>query len=551
MLFRSFFTFLLVLLFILPLPGLAAQDVDKKDSELRTEQLLEVQSALNEAQGKLKVTQQASAKTTQEKDPGLFSDLTKQNEEVENLTRSLEKIASGGLTIQGINAEEPAFDWRQEMVGITQPLIESLKKITNKPRERAELRATIQRIESQQQLLQKGLVSIFRETEAVQDPGLKKSMQALQEEWQQQRADLSREKNLTERQLQLLDEDTPGWQELVSETANSFFTGHALTLFMAIVSAVGVWLLFRLLNRRLWNHQSSMRSSPLYRFLMYSFHILSTFFIVFTVFVVFYLRDDILLLGVAIIMLIGALIGLQRTLPRFLREVNLLLNLGSAREGERVMYNGVPYRVQSLNVFTTLENPALGGMQRLPLEQVGSLYSRQTLPDEIWFPSQEGDVLLFKDGTLVTVVQQNIEQVILKTPGGSLIHYSTASFYGLNLENLSRNETFTVATVFGLDYRYQKHILDEYPALIRAEIPQTLMDAGIEAALCKGVGVDFKLANASSLDLQIWASFDSQLAASYKRLERILQQACVRVCNRHGLNIPFPQLSVHMESAQA
>lgn len=544
----GWFTALLMLLCLITgLVPVMAEDAPEPPA-LKTEQLLDTQTALDAARTRLQTLRKITAKTNQEQDPDSFADLAQLNEEVAQLEQALEKIASGGLSIQSINAEEPPFNWQQEMVGITQPVIESLKSLTNKPRERAELRTTIKRIAEQQQLLQRGLLSIERETAGVNDPRLKRSMQNLQQEWQQQLADLAREKTVTEGQLLALDEDKADWQQTLRQTTSNFFTGHALTLFIAVITAVAVWLFFRLLNRHIWTQQAGLRNSPLYRFLMYSFHVFSTIFIVMTVFIVFYLRDDILLLGLGTIMLIGALIGLQRTLPRFLREVNLLLNLGSAREGERVIYQGVPYRVQSLNVFTTLVNPALAGVQRLPLEQVGSLNSRPELDDDSWFPTATGDALLMPDGTLMSVERQTVEQVTLRTLGGTQFQYSTAAFYEMDVENLTCNGVFGVNTVFGLDYRYQDKILDDYPQLIQAEVPQALRDAGFDPGLCLNVGAEFKTANASSLDVLVWASFDSQLAMSVKKLERILQQACVRVCNRHGLNIPFPQLSVHVEN---
>lgn len=542
-----FSALLILLLLTLPLSEMMAEDTTEPP-KLRTEQLLEIQVALDVAKTRLQTLKKATAKTSPEQDPGLFADLVKQNEEVMQLEQAFEKTASSGLSRQALNDEEPAFNWQQEMVGITQPVIESLKSLTNKPRERAELRTTIKRIDSQQQLLQKGLLSIEREVAAAEEPQLKKSIETLQQEWQQQLADLAREKMVTEGQLVALDEEKSDWQEILRQTAISFFTGHALTLFIAIIAAVAVWLFFRLLNRHIWTRQAGLRSSPLYRFLMYSFHVFSTIFVIFTLFAVFYLRDDILLLGLGVIMMIGALIGLQRTLPRFLKEVNLLLNLGSAREGERVIFNGVPYHVQSLNVFTTLVNPALSGMQRLPLEQVGSLNSRPELDDESWFPTDAGDALLMPDGKLVCVEQQSVEQVTLKMVSGTQIQYNTADFYSLDVENLTRNGVFGVSTVFGLDYRYQDKILSDYPELIRTEVPQALQDAGFDPGLCRSVGAELKVASASSLDILVWASFDSQLAMSVKKLERILQHACVRVCNRHGLNIPFPQLSIHMEN---
>lgn len=546
----SLYSFAFLLLFLLfgLSGGLAAEDDSAQLAQLRTEQLIEIQSALTAAEDELKAIKKSVSKTTQEKDPDLFEALSKQNAEVERLRNSLEKIATGGLTISAINAEDPPFDWQKEIISITQPLLESLKTLTKNPRQTAELRTMLERIEAQQQLLQKGIVAIERENTQIKNAALKASLNAMQKGWQQQIVGLTRDKGVIYAQLQSMNDSEQDWQTSLGQSLEEFFAGRALTLLIAVVLAIVIWLLFRLLNRRLWHHQSTRRSSPAYRFMMYAFHAFSTIFIVLAVFTVFYLRDDVLLLGLGVIVLIGGAISLQRALPRFLKEVNLLLNLGSAREGERVMYNGVPYLVQSLNVFTTLSNPTLSGIHRLPLEQMASLFSRPVLTNESWFPSQRGDVLLMPDNTLVIVEQQNIEQVILKLRGGALIHYNTASFFELNLTNLTRSGNFDVSTVFGLDYRYQDKILDEYPALIKAEIPAALKAAGIDSSLYRNVAVEFKTANASSLDLQIWVTFDSQLAPNFKRLERILQQACVRVCNAHNLVIPFPQLSVHIEN---
>lgn len=516
--------------------------------KFNTVQLLEIQKDLDVATAELAVLKKASVGSNEQQSPDLFADLRKQNERVVALRLALEKMATGGLTTTTLNEPEVPFDWREEMTSITRPVIESLKNLTSKPRKTSELRNTIERINAQQALVKKGLASIKLENDQTQDEILTASLNEMQEEWQQQLDVLTREKTVLEGQLQSLHDDAPGWWESLHQSIDSFFAGRALTLLLAIVIAVGVWLMFRILNRHLWRRHSARRGSPLYRFFMYSFHAFSTMFMVLMVFTVFYMREDVLLLGLGLIVLIGGLLSLQQALPRFLREVNLLLNLGSAREGERVIYDGVPYRIQALNVFTTLFNPSLAGIHRLSLEQLAHLSSRPLLSNETWFPSEKGDVLKMPDETLMIVEQQNVEQVVLKSLGGSIIHYGTAQFYALNLVNLSRSGSFLVSTVFGLDYRYQDSILEDYPALIKAEVPGVLAAAGIGEALYRDVNVEFKTANASSLDLLIWVTFDSQLAASFFKLERMLQQACLKVCNKHNLTIPFPQLAVHVEN---
>ncbi len=538
-------TLLCCLLLSLPLQGMAEEPPTTPNPS--TEKLLNIQAALTAATKELNLRKEELKKADASQQAELLAVIQTENEELARLRNSLELIATGGLTIESINPATSNFDWQKELVDITRPLIDSLKQLTEKPRQVEQFRSTISLTESQQITLQKGLSAIEHERKLTDDKILAASLDALTYRWQERMAELGREKDVAISQLQALTEDKTDWQKSIATSLDNFFAGRLLTLFLGIGLGILVWLFLRMLNRWLWRNQATRRTAPLYRFLMYVSHAFVTLFVVCTVFAVFYIRGDVLLLGLGVIVLLAGLIGLQRTLPKFIREVNLLLNMGSAREGERVNYEGIPYLVQSLNVFSVLSNPYLSGVQRLPLEQLGGLLSRPLVKHEHWFPSRTGDALLLSDGTLVVVEQQSVERVIVRLRGGALINYTARQFFELNLTNLSHNDYFGVTTVFGLDYRHQDKILDYYPALIKAEIPKALAAAGIDSTLYKNVAVEFKTANASSLDLQIWVSFDRQLAERYQKLERILQGACVAVCNAHQLTIPFPQMSVHWE----
>jgi hypothetical protein len=99
-------------------------------------------------------------------------------------------------------------------------------------------------------------------------------------------------------------------------------------------------------------------------------------------------------------------------LPRFLSMVMLLLNLGTVREGERVLYHSVPWQVAMLHFYVRLVNPALeGGELRLTLSDALELRSWAFTPDEPWFPTQKGDWLLLGEQTLGQVVLQTPETV--------------------------------------------------------------------------------------------------------------------------------------------
>jgi hypothetical protein len=53
------------------------------------------------------------------------------------------------------------------------------------------------------------------------------------------------------------------------------------------------------------------------------------------------------------------------------------LDLGSVRQGERLIHGGIPWRVDALNMYCDFSNPDLtGGTMRLPVKELFGLHSR-------------------------------------------------------------------------------------------------------------------------------------------------------------------------------
>jgi hypothetical protein len=252
-------------------------------------------------------------------------------------------------------------------------------------------------------------------------------------------------------------------------------------------------------------------------------------------------RGDLLLLSLTIIALVMLALGAWRFLPGYILEARLLLNVGAAREGERVIYNGLPFRVASLNLYSELRNPELEGSIRLPLSALAQLTSRPRA-DEKWFPCSSGDYLLLPDGSFAQVLQQTVETVRLSVVG-SMLQYSSADFLQLDVRNLSR-QGFGVAEVFGIDYQHQKISLDQVPERFRSSLNAAFESAGLGDDL-KDLLVDFKEAGTNSLDYIIYATMHGSCAGSYFKISRLIQQTCVDVCNHEGWGIPFTQVTIH------
>ncbi len=108
--------------------------------------------------------------------------------------------------------------------------------------------------------------------------------------------------------------------------------------------------------------------------------------------IVFYTRGDWLLLTLVVIFLIGVAWAGKTAIPPYLEQIRMILNLGSVREGERVIYEGLPWKVTRLGFYTTFTNPNLmGGRLRIPIRDVMGMISRPVEQREVWFPSETDD----------------------------------------------------------------------------------------------------------------------------------------------------------------
>ena len=333
--------------------------------------------------------------------------------------------------------------------------------------------------------------------------------------------------------------------EAVSESTNDFFAGRGLTLLIAITAAVIVWLVMRFLLWVMRRRVSDPRDRTMtrYRLAAYAYSVLTTVLVVVAAIVVFYVRGDVLLLGLSIVLLAGAALGLRNTLPRFINETKLLLNVGALREGERVIYNGVPWQVSSLNLYSVLKNPAIDGVVRLPLSELATMTSRP-VSAEPWFPHEQNDFLIMPNGKLAQILRITPDITEIRYGGGTAGVISTADLYTIDALNLTRNGSFGVPGVFGIDYAHQRAAVDEVAGKFEAGILQSLSEHGLAEHL-KSSLVDFKSAGSSSLDYLIFLTFDSKVAQQYFTIERLIQQACVKVCNAEGWGIPFPQMTLH------
>lgn len=473
--------------------------------------------------------------------------------DIAQLRNTIETLATGGVDRKLFeqSAEKQETDWREDVSLIAQPVLDSLKEITEKPRKIKELNELI---ELKQEEISVSSNALDKLAEArIDDKGqtLFNTIQGLTNKWQKRKDDAQSTIEIARIQLNSLDGDQP-LSSTIYAALVKFAKGRGLTIVMAIVAAWLVWFVVRMLLKT-YRHTLLDRRQPdsrtRYRVAKYSVQALTFTLVLIAVFIVFYERHDVLLLGLLILLIVGFVLNAKQLLPRYVKEARLLLNLGAMREGERVIYNDLPYRVESINMYTKLANPELDGVLRIPLAELTQITSRPVTNDT-WFPSSQGDVMLTSDGTLLRVLSQNPDTVELMKRGGEQWSTPTAQFYTLPMTNLSRPGTFGVTEKFGVDYLYQRISATEIPSKLQEGIEQAFTQSRLRDAV-KDVQVELAEAGDSSINYWIFVTMDSAVAFSYFGVQRLIQSACIATCSSNGWSIPFPHMALVQKDISA
>ena len=475
-------------------------------------------------------------------------ELTAAEDIILGLREEIVSLATGG----GKLFDSPAtikqeFNWRQDLELIFEPLLVQLREISERPRQIDELEAKIEYWRLRVKELTKVMENIEANIESVTSKALKKDLSELLDTASSRHKSAEQKLSLLQNELIALKQsDNPIWI-----TLGAIFTGIALAMifhfFLAVLAGFVMYQLVKFLSfipLSFIKRRKTSDSAFVERAVSLVRAVIGMVLAVMVYFVVLYSVAEWLLLLISFLIVAGLVLGLKDAIPRYLIEAKTLLNLGSIRQGERIVFNGLPWKINRLNVHTHLHNPALHGHLRVPLTEISSLSSRPFHQDEPWFPTRVGDVVMLADDTFGKVVRQTPEMVQIDF-GGSIYTYVVNDFLIETPRNLSSG--FTLHEIFGLDYQYQKNItttiLKAYHralhlAFERSEFAKHLLFFDVE----------FEKASSSSLDFKVTASFDGEAAEHYFKIKRFIQKESVDIANREQWLIPFEQMTLHYQS---
>jgi hypothetical protein len=480
----------------------------------------------------------------------LLESLRRAKDEADNLIRQFEEFAVAVDISAFQERQDQPFNWQEELGAILQPILDEIKNATSESRLISELRGEIEDIVKRHRVAQAAVANLETLAEGTTSPELGAYLSEKLAQWTQRRDDLANRR--TALQLQL-DNRLGARKSVLDSTAGyaeTFVRTRGLNLLLGILGFCAVFFGIRwagALVRRLQPRRKAGAFSSRLGALL--FHMASVAGGVLAILAIFNLVGDWFLLGIVILFLLGVGWASIKTLPQQIETVKLMLNIGAVREGERLLFDGLPWKVDALSFNARLVNPGLdGGVQTLPVKHLVGLHSRPPGTAEEWFPCRTGDWVVLADGRSGRVAYQSPSAVQLVELGGSQVVYQAADFLAQAPRVLSTG--FRIEVPLDIDYAHQAEATTTIPAILQ-EALETGLRNELDPRLVKHVATEFAGAGAHALQLRTLVDLHGDAAPQRQTIERAIHRLLVDACSHHHWTIPFPQLTLHQVTSGA
>ncbi len=373
-----------------------------------------------------------AAQTESEKNE-IQAQLNKLEVDLQTTTTNLRGIAAGADIASLRPTEEVKFSLQEELFSLLKPALKEMRDMTSHVRVKSELKDKIAYYREKQPVAELAVTNIAGLLASNEDKSLERYLEDMLAEWRKQLTVIRSELQSAELQLEKIESSESSLAEASQSYLKSFFQQRGLYLGQALLSVIVILLLSRL------SYRAMVKVIPGYRQEHRSFRIrlldlvhrmITIVLAIMGPMVVFYLVEDWVLFSLGILLLLGIGLTLRHALPRYWQVVQLFLNIGSVREGERIDLDGLAWRVRQINFFSMLENPTADLSQRVRIDDLVDLKSRPMKQGDPWFPCKKDDWVLLADGFRGKVTGISQELVELIERGGARRTYTTPGLPG-------------------------------------------------------------------------------------------------------------------------
>ncbi len=437
------------------------------------------------------------------------------------------------------------FDLKNEVLFLLEPALKEIKRMTNDVRKKSELREKLGIYNERLPVADSAIANLNALLSATDDNQLRVALGERMRQWRHQQTLLETDRQSILLQLDKLEAKEVSFTQATQTYLKNFFQHRGLYLLIAMLVVAAVITLSRLsanaMRRLLPGFRAKHRNFRI-RLLQLLHQAISFILVIVGPMIVFYVAQDWVLFSLGILVLLAAAWTLRSAIPRYWHQIQLFLNVGSVREGERIEIDGLPWLVSQISFYSHLKNPFADLSIRLPIESLVGKNSRPVKANEPWFPCKAGDWVILSDGKRGKVVGISKELVQMVERGGAMCTYLMTDFLSLAPYNISNS--FRLREVIGISYNLQKQSIHDIPEALRDTIRKRIEQEGYADSVLS-LRVELGAAGSSSLDITVIIDFSGDVCELYGRLRRAIQRWCVEACTENDWEIPFPQLVLH------
>jgi hypothetical protein len=463
-----------------------------------------------------------------------------------NLISVVTDIKMDEIQKDEINKKRDYIQEAQELLG---PAFDTIQRISERPRKIERLRKELQIYQDKLAITQSALKNIEVVKSSSDFKALLPDLEEFLSDATYNVNDLVQEFQIKidriNRELLELTKDDQTIVGAATELTKQFFStkGKHLAVSFALFILI-VWLLTVLKNKVVLKVLQKGTVDWFFKPISALYGVLTFLFALSISIFSLYIMGDWVLVTIIVLLLSAILWGSKTYIHKYLAEGRLILNLGTIKEGELVIFRGIPWRVKTINFVTIFENEYLDSSTiRVEISQIFHMHSRKILSNEQWFPTRTNDWVMLSDGTFGQVKLQTVEQVIIELKNAERKYLTTVDYLNLRPVNLSHG--FSINIIWGIDYCHQEKMLNEIIPHYNKRLIELLKSSKF---IPLELIVDFYSAGASSLNMFVEARFDGSMASNRLLIERFIQAQLLKISTENNFIIPFNQVMINYSS---
>ena len=480
--------------------------------------------------------------------------LSQLDQQKRNFERVFERTALGGLEVslyEVSNDEEEEilqYDWQKELIKIVQPVFSSLQNLTESQRKRDFIRTTKAELELTLIAIDEALLHLDEIDKSQLNEASLKQLDKIHNNWEIKRAYYANQLELVNHEYRDMEKEGT-LSERVTQGIWEFVTNEGKILLFSLGAFFGLlyafsWLLRKIVarhERKLQENKNVKRTNLAWRLMLLLYEIFSFIIAFSAMLVILHSSGNMVLFGFAILIILAMIISFRNSVPAYFKRLRTFLNMGLAREGERVIYQGIPWEIEHINLYSVfLYNPLLdNGRIRLTIDLLEDMISRDVPHDEAYYPTQTGDTVII-NGTYAVITRQTPETIFLDSYG-TAIEYGTEEFAGSHLQNITAG--YTQSSRLVLDRSHRSSDIDEILMILQSAI-EAEVDRNVDLKpLVEGIYTNYREINAyGDLVFGMSIRIAPKGEAFYNSTPRLLQRAALRAAEANGWILPSKQM---------